>query len=127
MLSIEVDLPIEKGALSNLAELQKRLVNVDDRRCKALNNRIKRWSSHRPLRHLLAHATLIELTDNSGEPVVVTRHLPRDKDDVTPDRLWSLAEQAEVLRQASSDSRSIADQVRNLTTDSALMAKLRAG
>lgn len=124
-LSLALDLPIEKGALSNLADLRNRLVAAEDRHCSALNNRIARWMSHRPVRHLLAHATIHQLTDQAGRDVVITRHLPRDRVDVTPDRMWTSEEREELLRQATSDSRSISDQVSNLLSDKALVAKLK--
>lgn len=76
-------------------------------------------------RHLLAHATLIVLYDADRQPVLVTRHLPRDKADVTPDRIWPVAEQRELLRQVSNNSRSICDLVRNLLADSAALARLK--
>lgn len=125
-LCIHVDLPIEKGSLSSLADLRRRLTEVENKRCNTLSNRIDRWCSHRPLRHLLAHSTIHELHNSAGELVIVTRHLPRDKDDVTPDRLWTQAERQELLRQATNDSRSIADQIRNILADSNLVHALKS-
>lgn len=78
------------------------------------------------MRHLLAHATLHCLIDGTGREIVVTRHLPRDKDDVTPDRMWTPEEREELLRQATSDSRSISDQVRNILADPSGVTRLRA-
>jgi hypothetical protein len=66
---------------------------------------------------LLAHATLCCLVDAAGREIVVTRHLPRDKDDVTPDRMWTPDEREELLRGATGDSRSIADHVSNILGD----------
>jgi len=124
-LCIALDLPIEKGALSNLQQLCNRLARSSDKRCQALLKRIERWRSFRPLRHLLAHASVLVVHDNAGNRFILTRHLPLDRYDVTPDRLWTPEECKELLRVASNDGRSIADQVRNLTQNSTLMAELR--
>ena len=124
-LSVALELPISNGSLSSLNELRKRLCSVGDRKTKALESRIARWSSNRPFRHLLAHATVTTLFDATGRPVIVTRHLPRDANDVTPDRLWLPEDQKELLRQAANDSRSICDQVRNLLADHVALGKLR--
>jgi hypothetical protein len=78
------------------------------------------------MRHLLAHATHHCLIDSAGRDIVVTRTLPRDKDDATPDRMWSPEEREDLLRQATNDSRSIADQVRNILADPATLGRLRA-
>jgi hypothetical protein len=91
-----------------------------------LDSRIARWSAYRSMRHLLAHATLLCLVDASGREIIITRTLPRDKDDVTPDRMWTPEEREELLRQATNDGRSIADQVRNILADPATIARLRA-
>jgi len=125
-LCLELKLPIEKGSLSSLADLRRRLAAAGESRCNALNLRIQRWSDNRPQRHLLAHATIQCLTDSAGRLVVVTRHLPREKDDVTPDKAWTTDERQEILRQATNDGRSIADQVRNIISDRQLINKLRA-
>lgn len=122
-LCVCLEIPIDRGALSNLADLRQRLVKVEDRHCAALNNRITRWISYRPVRHLLAHATLHQLTDQAGRDVLVERHLPRDESDASPDRMWSGEERDALLRMATSDSRSIADQVSNLLLNKALIAK----
>jgi hypothetical protein len=123
---LHLGLSIEKGSVSNLEALRHRLQKTQDRRCLALDKRIERWCANRPQRHLLAHATLHCLRDDQGREVVVTRHLPRDKNDVTPDRMWSSEERNEVLRQAAADGRSIEDQIRNILADSATLAKLKA-
>jgi hypothetical protein len=78
------------------------------------------------MRHLLAHATLHCLIDGSGREIVITRTLPRDKEDVTPDRMWTPEEREDLLRQATNDGRSIADQVKNILADQACIARLRA-
>jgi hypothetical protein len=65
------------------------------------------------------------LYDDSRTPVFVTRHLPLDKDDVTPDRVWTNVERLELLRVATNDGRSIQDQVKNLILDAKLIAQLR--
>ena len=124
-LSVALGLPIANGSLSSLNEVRNRLQKVGSAKCKALDKRIERWSRNRHFRHLLAHATVTTLFDATGRMVIVTRHLPRDDKDVTPDRLWTQEEQKELLRQASNDSRSICDQVRNLTSDLAHLKTLR--
>lgn len=65
------------------------------------------------------------LHDSAGARFILTRHLPLDRFDMTPDKLWTEDECKELLRMATNDGRSIADQIRNLTQDSALMAELR--
>jgi hypothetical protein len=72
----------------------------------------------------LAHASLLVLHDSAGKRFILTRHLPLDRYDVTPDRLWTEEECKELLRIANNDGRSIADQIRNLMLNSALMAEL---
>jgi hypothetical protein len=74
----------------------------------------------------LAHATLTELIDGGGRVIVVTRTLPRDKEDVTPDRMWTPEEREKLLREATNDGRSIADQVRNILADPASVGRLRS-
>ena len=123
--SVALELPIANGSLSSLNEVRNRLQKVGSRKCKTLDKRIDRWSANRHFRHLLAHATVTTLFDATGRMVLVTRHLPRDEKDVTPDRLWTQEDQKELLRQASNDSRSICDQVRNLTSDLACLKALR--
>ena len=123
-LAVAVGLPITNGSLSSLNELRNRLTSQNSRKFRALDNRIARWSQNRPFRHLLAHATITSLFDANGTPVIVTRHLPRDSLDVTPDRLWTLQDQSELLRQASNDSRSICDQVKNILADPKQLALL---
>jgi len=124
-LSLALDLPIANGSLGSLNELRNRLRMAESRKAKALEQRIARWRKNRPFRHLLAHATITVLFDSMSQPFVVTRHLPRDAEDVTPDRVWSLEERKELLRQASNDSRSICDHVRNLLADPIEHNKLR--
>lgn len=123
-LCIALDLPVEKGPLSSLQIVCSRLSRNGDKRCQALLKRIERWRSFRPLRHLLAHASLLVLHDSAGKRFILTRHLPLDRYDVTPDRLWTEEECKELLRIANNDGRSIADQIRNLMLNSALMAEL---
>ena len=123
-LCMAIDLPISNGLLGSLSDLRSRLTSVGSRQFKALDNRIDRWSRNRPFRHLLAHATIINLFDASGTPVIITRHLPRDATDVTPDRVWTSDEQSELLRKASADSRSICDQVKNILADPTKVALL---
>ncbi len=106
-LCLALDLPIKNGALTSIAELRKRLSHSENRRCKSLDRRIARWKSLRPIRHMLAHATLRVLFDEDQSPVCVTRHLPLDKNDVSPDRVWSDQERFEVLKAVSNDGRSI--------------------
>lgn len=125
-LCLRLDLPIKNGPLGSVNELRARLAGSEDRRCRNLEKRIARWQALRSVRHVLAHATLQVLYDEQRNPVVVTRHLPLDKDDVTPDRVWTREEQAEVLRLASNDGRSIHDQIRNLLADSKGLAGLIA-
>ena len=124
-LCLKLDLPISNGSLTKIGELRERLRQSPDRKCQALEKRIERWSSNRPLRHLLAHSTVSCLTDASGGNVVVTRHLPRDASDVTPDRAWTRDERQELLRQATNDGRSIHDHVKGLLADPTRLAKLR--
>lgn len=124
-LCLALDLSVEKGPLSNLKQLCDRLSRSDNKRCQTLLKRIERWRSFRPLRHLLAHASVMVVTDTSGRRFIVTRHLPLDRFDVTPDRLWTEEECRELLRIATNDGRSIADQIRNLTQNANLLAELK--
>lgn len=124
-LCIALDLPVEKGPLSSLQQLCNCLAGGSDKRCRTLLGRIERWRSFRPLRHLLAHASIMVVHDAAGNRFFITRHLPLDRDDVTPDRVWTPEECKELLRIATNDGRSIADQIRNLTQNSALMAELK--
>jgi hypothetical protein len=124
-LSLALGMSIENGSLGSLAVVRGKLRATRTRKCNALENRIERWCRNRPVRHLLAHATITLLTDGDGQQAVVTRHLPRDENDVTPDRLWTEAERSEILRQAAADGRSIRDHVDGLLSDPAIMAKLR--
>ena len=124
-LCVGIGLPIKNGPLGSVNDLRKRLVRAEDRRCKNLERRIERWQSLRPVRHVLAHATVRILFDENRNAVIVTRHLPRDEDDVTPDRVWTAEESLEVLRVASNDGRSIHDQVRNLLGDKKIIDQLR--
>jgi hypothetical protein len=124
-LCVALDLPVEKGPLSSLQILCNKLAGSSDKRGQALLKRIERWRSMRPLRHLLAHASIMVLTDNTGNRFLLTRHLPLDRYDVTPDKLWTEAECRELLRVAANDGRSIADQVRNLMQNSTLLAELK--
>jgi hypothetical protein len=124
-LCVCANLPIKNGPLGSVNDLRKRLARTGERRCQNLEKRIARWQSLRPVRHVLAHATVRVLFDENRIPVIVTRHLPRDEDDVTPDRVWSSEESLEVLRVATNDGRSIHDQVRNLLEDKKLIDQLR--
>ena len=124
-LCIALDLPVEKGPLSSLQQLCNRLARSGDKRCQSLLKRIERWRSFRPLRHLLAHASVLVVHDSAGNRYILTRHLPLDRFDVTPDRLWTQQECKDLLRVASNDGRSIADQIRNLMQNSAVMAELK--
>lgn len=124
-LCLKLDLSIKNGPLGSVNELGARLLGSEDRRCRNLEKRIDRRQSLRPVRHVLAHGTVQVLYDESRAPVFVTRHLPLDKDDVTPDRVWTNAERLELLRVATNDGRSIQDQVKNLILDAKLIEKLR--
>lgn len=124
-LCIALDLPIDKGPLSSLQTLCNRLYRSSDKRCQTLLKRIERWRSFRPLRHLLAHASIMVVHDNAGNSFLLTRHLPLDRYDVTPDRLWTRDECQQLLKVASSDGRSITDQIRNLMQTPALMSALK--
>ncbi len=124
-LCLALDLPVEKGPLSSLQIVCNRLARNSDKRCQSLVKRIERWRSLRPLRHLLAHASLMEVHDGAGNRYFLTRHLPLDRYDVTPDRLWAETECRELLRVATNDGRSIADQIRNLVQNTAVMAELK--
>jgi hypothetical protein len=124
-LCLGVGLPIKNGPFGSVNDLRKRLVRMEDRRCQNLEKRIERWQSLRPVRNVLAHATVRILFDENHNAVIVTRHLPRDEDDVTPDRVWTAEESLEVLRVASNDGRSIQDQVRNLLEDKKIIEQLR--
>ena len=124
-LCVALDLSVEKGPLSSLQTLCSRLECCTNKRCQTLLKRIERWRSLRPLRHLLAHASIMVMHDSAGNRFILTRHLPLDRYDITPDRLWTEAECRELLRVASNDGRSIADQIRNLTGNPALLAELK--
>ena len=123
-LCVTLGLSIANGSLGSLKHLQEILKASGERKCAALERRIERWTDNRPFRHLLAHSKIFCLSDSGGSKVIVTRHLPRDKDDVTPDRLWTNEERQELLRQATNDGRSIRDLVRNILADSKLLTKL---
>jgi hypothetical protein len=123
-LCLRLELPIRNGPLASVNELRARLVSSDCRRCRNLERRIARWQALRPVRHVLAHATLQILYDHENNPVLLTRHLPLDHKDVTSDRVWTAGERAELLRLASNDARSIHDQVRNLLGDAKTLARL---
>lgn len=124
-LCIALDLPVENGPLSSLKDLSSRLAGSSDKRCRTLHRRIERWRSFRPLRHLLAHASIMVVHDGAGNRFFLTRHLPLDRYDVTPDRLWTDDECRDLLKVAANDGRSIADQIRNLTGNPALLAELK--
>ena len=124
-LCLTLDFPVEKGPLSSLQQLCARLARSSDKRCQTLLKRIERWRSFRPLRHLLAHATVMVVHDSAGKRFILTRHLPLDRYDVTPDRLWTEEECRELLRVATNDGRSISDQIRNLIQQPALLAELK--
>ena len=125
-LCVALDLSIKNGALCSVNEVRNRLVRSEDRRCRNLEKRIGRWQSLRPVRHVLAHGTLQILYDESRAPVFVTRHLPLDKEDVTPDRIWTRDEQFELMRISNNDGRSIQDQVRNILLDTKLIEQMRS-
>lgn len=125
-LSTAAHLPITNGSLSSLKILRERLHATPARKFMALERRIDRWCRNRPIRHLLAHATVTILFDQSGQEIVVTRHLPRDVDDVTRDKVWTALERSEILRQTNNDGRSIRDHVNGLLADRLLLSKLRA-
>lgn len=125
-LCMALELPVEKGPLSSLQVLCNRLARISDKRCQTLLKRIERWRSLRPLRHLLAHASLLVVHDGAGNRFLLTRHLPLDRYDVTPDRLWTEDECRELLRVATNDGRSIADQIRNLMQNTATMIELKS-
>lgn len=124
-LCLRLDLSIKNGPLGSVNELRARLTRSAEGRCRNLEKRIGRWQSLRPVRHVLAHGTLLVLYDESRAPVFVTRHLPIDKDDVTPDRVWAEIERVELLRMATNDGRSIHDQVRNVLADTKLIEQLK--
>lgn len=123
-LCVRLDLPIKNGPLGSVNELRVRLRESGDRRCRNLEKRIDRWQSLRPVRHVLAHGTVLVLDDETRNPVFVTRHLPLDKEDVTPDRVWTTADRLGFLRITTNDGRSISDQIRNIQIDSKLIEKL---
>ena len=125
-LCFAFNLSVKNGLLGSVNELRNRLRLSDDRRCRNLEKRIARWQSLRPVRHVLAHGTVSVLYDQARNPLFVTRHLPLDKEDVTPDRVWTNEERLELLRVATNDGRSIQDQVRNLLTDAKLIERLCA-
>lgn len=124
-LCLHLNLSIKNGPLGSVNELRARLLSSGDRRSSNLEKRINRWQMLRPVRHVLAHGTVQVLYDENHAPVLVTRHLPLDKDDVTPDRVWTHAERIELLRVATNDGRSINDQVRNLIGDKKWIEQLR--
>lgn len=123
-LSLDLKLSTKSGPLGSLEELRRKLSTSNDKRLVTLEKRVARWNSNRALRHLLAHCTMLCFKDTSGREMVITRTLPRDQNDVTPDRLWTPEEREELLRKATNDSRSIADQIANLRTDPAKMNQL---
>lgn|GEM_PF-1510858 len=124
-LCFAMNLPIKNGLLEKLNEAINRLNATDERRCQNLAKRIVDWQSRKPERHLLAHATVRVVYDENYEPLVVTRHLPLEKGDVTPDRIWTESERSELLRLVTSDGRSIADQVQNILNEPVIVARLR--
>ncbi|MEP1422828.1 MAG: hypothetical protein ABJK59_13755 [Erythrobacter sp.] len=124
-LTLAMNLPIRNGSLSSIGEVLSRLESSGERRCQNLTKRIARWRSLRPLRHLLAHATIRIVYDDAGEPLIVTRHLPLDESDVTPDRVWTAPERDELLRIVTNDGRSIVDQVANLIQNKPEIGRLR--
>jgi hypothetical protein len=63
--------------------------------------------------------------DSAGRRFIITRHCALERHDVTPDRLWTEEDCRELLRVASNNGRSIADQIRNLTGNPALLAELK--
>lgn len=123
-LCLRLDLRIKNGPLTSVDQLRARLGKSEEPRIKNLIKRIDRWRSLRPLRHVLAHCTLQVLYDENRNPLIVTRHLPLDKEDVTPDRVWSDLEREDLHRIATSDARSIHDQVHNILKDAKVVAAL---
>ena len=121
-----LDLPIQNGSLGSLQTVRQKLAGVPDKKAKNLLDRIEAWLANRPYRHLLAHATLVTVFDARGAIMLVTRHLPRDAQDVTPDRVWTHEDQMKLLREATNDSRSICDHVKAIMANDTLMAKLKA-
>lgn len=113
-LSRALELESKNGPLGQLGILRQRLQLSSDRKCKLLDARIGRWTANRPIRHMLAHATAQILWDKEGTPFLVTTNLPLDLGDKSPNRLWSMEERAALLKAATSDGRSICDQVRNI-------------
>ena len=77
-LSIALGYKIENGSLGNLESVRKSLTRSEDKRCRKLDRSIERWLANRPIRNLLAHATVKQLSNAKGESFIVTRHLPRD-------------------------------------------------
>lgn len=113
-LTRALQLETKNGALGQLGELRRRLQISESRRCKLLDNRIARWSANRPIRHMLAHATAKILWDQDGTPFLVTTNLPLDIADHSPNRVWSIEERRDLLKDATNDGRSICDQIRNI-------------
>lgn len=124
-LCLELGLPITSGSLGSLKQLRTKLAASPSKRARTLERRIGRWQSNRPYRHLLAHARIEVLFNNKGEPVLATRHLPRDPEDVTRDKLWTADEQKELLKNCSNDGRSICDLVNNILTDKLVLTALK--
>lgn len=125
-LSIALGYKIENGSLGNLESVRKSLTRSEDKRCRNLDRRIERWLGNRPIRNLLAHATVKQLFNAKGESFIVTRHLPRDFADVTPDRVWSEGECEALLRDVRKDGQSIGHNVDNLLADKTRLAALKA-
>ncbi|MGB7373584.1 hypothetical protein [Pontixanthobacter sp.] len=125
-LSVALGYRIEHGSLGNLQSVRDILSSSDDRRLRNFERRIARWLGNRPIRNLLAHATVKQVFDTSGQPFIVTRHLPRDSADVTPDRVWSENECEAFLRDVRKDSQSIRHHVSNLFANPARLSALKA-
>jgi len=63
--------------------------------------------------------------DGAGNRFILTRHLPLDRDDVTPDKLWTEAECRDLLKVAMSDGHSIARRIDNLRQNSKALSELK--
>jgi len=124
-LTRALQLETKNGPLGQLGELRRRLQTSESRRCKLLDERIARWSANRPIRHMLAHATAKILWDQEGAPFLVTTNFPLDMADHSPNRVWSTEERAALLKDATSDGRSICDQIRNILATPDQLKSLR--
>lgn len=124
-LALSLGFSIENGSLGSLEGLRERLRKSDSKACKQLDKRIARWLANRPYRHLLAHSTITLFLNEGGSSIVATRHLPRDEEDVTPDKVWSPVEREDLRKNVAMDGRSICDLTRNILSDPKLLDALR--